>query len=155
MNLDLIQLERVSHSDLEIIVEWHEEHVKINFPGSLYLPSLFRKIIYPAFDNPGDNLMNKIVVDGTMAAFYWIETKQDLYKSHGLYHELRYFHIDKPYRKQGLGSKMMEFVDKDVISSGGKELRLGTSACNEAAVSLYKKSGFKITRLIMEKKYGD
>lgn len=151
MTLDQIRLEKVSRCDLEKVVKWHKEHVLINFPGSMYLPDAFRKIIYPAFDDGEHNRMIKIVLGSRMIAFYWIESKQDQYKMYDWYCELRYVHIAKRYRGKGLGTLIMASVEKDALLAGAHEIRLGTHASNDAALKLYEKSGFKISRVIMEK----
>jgi len=54
------------------------------------------------------------------------------------------FHFLKDYRGEGLGSKLIKEALNWLWKNGAKEIELGTQGGNEAAVSFYKKHGFKI-----------
>jgi len=54
------------------------------------------------------------------------------------------FHFLKDYRGEGLGGKLIKEALDWLWKHGVKEIELGTQGGNEAAVSFYKKHGFKI-----------
>ena len=55
---------------------------------------------------------------------------------------LRHIFVDRSFRRQGLGRKVMEILMKEVWPEG-KRLAVGVLSDNEAAFSFYKSIGFK------------
>ena len=55
---------------------------------------------------------------------------------------LQAFRVDKNYKKQGLGQKLIEYVLKDLESEGYTEFTIGVEEDNEIAKHIYFKYGF-------------
>ncbi len=55
---------------------------------------------------------------------------------------LQAFRLDKKYRKQGLGQKLIEYALKDLESQGYTEFTIGVEEDNEIAKHIYFKFGF-------------
>ncbi|MEM2918186.1 MAG: N-acetyltransferase [Candidatus Altiarchaeota archaeon] len=62
---------------------------------------------------------------------------------------IKYIAIAKEYRGQGHGTEMMEMALRNIIKS--KRVILRTWLTNKVAISLYKKFGFQIYRILDEK----
>ena len=54
------------------------------------------------------------------------------------------FRIRPEYRNKGLGSYILEFIEKDLIQQGFSRLTLNVAKDNEGAIKLYKRKGYKI-----------
>ena len=55
--------------------------------------------------------------------------------------------IDKEFRNQGIGTRLLEFVKKYAKENGFTELRLTVNEENENAIHLYEKVGFKVRNI--------
>lgn len=53
--------------------------------------------------------------------------------------------VHEKYRRQGVGSFAMNFVEKFARSTGRGNIYIHTTADNTAAIALYKKSGYAVT----------
>lgn len=62
--------------------------------------------------------------------------------------------VHEKYRKQGVGSFAMNFVNELALSTGRRHINIHTTADNKAALALYKKSGYTVTAE-SEQQYGD
>ena len=62
------------------------------------------------------------------------------------------FWIDEAYRRRGYASQTLKVLEGKVRQMGMNEIKLHAFAHNQAAVSLYQKTGFEITDLSMSKK---
>ncbi len=58
------------------------------------------------------------------------------------------FEIREPYRNSGHGTALLLAVLSDLFAIGPLPVRLQVSGSNEAALSLYKKTGFQITEIL-------
>ena len=75
--------------------------------------------------------------DGEVVGFYIISTIADLV-------EIFTIAVDKNYREEGIGSKLLSHLINYAESVGATEIWLEASTKNIAAVNLYQKYGFKI-----------
>jgi ribosomal-protein-alanine acetyltransferase len=57
------------------------------------------------------------------------------------------------YRRQGIGSILLEAAEKEAASRGVKRMVLETATTNKAAIALWKKHGYRETEVI-ESYYG-
>lgn len=57
------------------------------------------------------------------------------------------------YRRQGIGSLLLNAAEKEMISRGGKRMVLETATANKAAIALWEKHGYRQMG-IMESYYG-
>ena len=131
----------------KLVAIWHEDHVKINFPDSKYKKSIFIN----SLKRKPKNEMSMVKVGDEYVGFLWLKRERDIFKE--LYFcNLKYIHVIPEYRSKGVGSYLMKEVDKYSKRNGCCEIRLGTSVSNKRAINLYKKCGFVIKRVLMEKK---
>ena len=75
--------------------------------------------------------------DGEVIGFYIISTIADLV-------EIFTIAVDKRYRQEGIGSKLLDHLINEAYDLGESEIWLEASTKNTAAVNLYQKYGFKI-----------
>ena len=61
-------------------------------------------------------------------------------------------HIEKEYRKQGIGQKLLKESEKWLKKKGKSEVGLDVSTWNNKAIGLYKKMQFKDKSIKLEKK---
>ena len=55
--------------------------------------------------------------------------------------------VDKDYRNQGIGKKLLEFIKEYAKDNGCTDLRLTVNEENVNAIHLYKKVGFKVKNI--------
>jgi putative acetyltransferase len=60
--------------------------------------------------------------------------------------ELRRMYVDPAYRKRRLARMMLEFAEQTCRDAGTPVLTLSTSELQQAALALYRKSGFRLVR---------
>lgn len=150
-------IRRVCRSDLITLADWHEEHVAINFPDSKFKRNLFLislKDALTAMKKGKKEVMFKIIRNREIAGWLWLKIIFDIFKDYH-YCDLHYIHIAPKYRGQGLGRELMILADLWAQNHGAKEIRLGTAYDNEVSINLYQKCGYKIKRILMEKKYAN
>jgi ribosomal-protein-alanine N-acetyltransferase len=58
--------------------------------------------------------------------------------------------VDPTSQNQGIGLHLLKAAEQEMIHKGIKKIRLEVSATNHAAITLYKKEGFKIISRIKE-----
>jgi ribosomal protein S18 acetylase RimI-like enzyme len=58
------------------------------------------------------------------------------------------------YRKNGLGTKLIEHVEKGIRKIGAKEIRLGVVEENTAAIHFWKRNKYKLLEIRPPAKYG-
>ena len=139
--------------DIETLCEFHRDHVKINFPDSLYVDSLWPDQVRKEAATNRDGLL--MVIDSASIAeigFLWLKVQPDPFKSGLLWGDLHYIHLAPVARGRGLGEKLMQFIEEFFTKRGAKEIRLGTDARNAASRKLYDKLGYEVKRVIYEKK---
>lgn len=145
----------LTRKDVDIILNWHREHVKINFPDSKYKKELFRKILLTDLramerDIRKDISLLKMSEGKKIVGFLWLKKVFDPYKEKN-YCDLHYIHVAPEYRGKGIGGQLMNIADVWCEKKKIKEIRLGTSVNNFGAYNLYKNHGFETKRLLMEK----
>lgn len=138
--------------DMETICEFHKDHIRINFPGSMYKEKLFKKIVKNEYKKEPDGFL--IVVDPKTAesiGFLWLSTRYDPYRE-TKYGYIHYIHLIPEYRGKGIGAILMKKAESYFRKKGASFLQLGTYANNVASTKLFKKVGYEVKRLVMEKK---
>ncbi len=55
--------------------------------------------------------------------------------------------FDHSKRNSGIGSKLMETIQREAVSCKARMIVLETQSCNEAAIAFYRKNGFTIIGL--------
>lgn len=131
----------------EQLWKWHKEHTKINFPTQK--PD--KKKAREDFKNHvqwGYILENE---KKKKIGFVWYDIKNNFYenKEEGL---IRYLHVDKEYRNQGIGKFLMNFAEEELRIMGAKFITLGTHVDNFDALSFYNEIGYLPYRITFRKK---
>jgi len=149
------QFEKISSADLATICDWHREHVKVNFPDSKYKRALFYAKLWGNFQvmqlDDRWTILFKAMDKKRMVGFLWLKLERDRFKDL-FYCDLHYIQVSPEYRNKGIGIKLMEKAQEWAKKQKCQEIRLGTNVHNKAAIGLYHKCGYKITRVLMEKK---
>ena len=60
--------------------------------------------------------------------------------------ELRRMYLDSEYRGQGLSQKMLDHAERHARQRGFRYMILSTAELQAAAVKLYEKSGYELTK---------
>jgi len=60
-------------------------------------------------------------------------------------------YVDRQYRKHGIGTKIMQMLEKYLVDSGCNTIRIGVFAPNYLAHKLYEKFGYKDRNIDMTK----
>lgn len=63
------------------------------------------------------------------------------------YH-ISFLAVSKPYRGQGLGTKLIEFAEEKAKDAGYETLSLYTFSCQTSSIKLYLKMGMMVTKVI-------
>lgn len=81
--------------------------------------------------------------DGQLMGILW-------YQPEGMFHSFPYVHmlaVDEKYQHQGIGTKLMDFLEKDVLTRGGSRIRtklfLVTADFTPVAEQMYIDRGFE------------
>jgi len=74
-----------------------------------------------------------------------------LYKKNSDIAGLEILNVDPIHQGKGIGKKLLNAAEKEMLSEGIKKIRLEVSTGNQRAINLYEKSGFRKTSLL--KKY--
>jgi ribosomal protein S18 acetylase RimI-like enzyme len=57
----------------------------------------------------------------------------------------------EPYRRQGIGSQLMQAAETYAISRGATRIRVGVLAGNSGALRLYRNMGYRESEIVLEK----
>ncbi len=60
--------------------------------------------------------------------------------------------VESSFRNRGIGRRLIEFIEEYTLNNGIEFMELVVTSSNDRAVNLYKKCGFNVTRLQLEKK---
>ncbi|MFF0740318.1 GNAT family N-acetyltransferase [Streptomyces sp. NPDC004111] len=62
--------------------------------------------------------------------------------------------VHEPYRRQGYGSAILAAAEELVVSEGRTALALDVVGSNEAAIALYRRSGYEVSSMSLRKGLG-
>ncbi|NII54568.1 GNAT superfamily N-acetyltransferase [Lutibacter sp. SG786] len=65
---------------------------------------------------------------------------------HGEYVELKYMYVLPACRGMGLGKQMLEALEQQVLSAGGKTVKLETGPAQTESIELYERAGYRRCR---------
>jgi ribosomal protein S18 acetylase RimI-like enzyme len=134
--------------DLELLWQWHKEHVAINFPTQKPDKNLF----FTDLNDPKSSGQKHIIVDisGNKVGFIWFDMKQNPYEK-CLEGSIRYIHIDENHRKKGIASAALKHAECIFKAAGVSFVTLGTNINNKPSNELYKQLRFKPVRILYRK----
>lgn len=92
-----------------------------------------------------------VAINGEIVGFVTYECQQDRFKrsvERGFIHNL---FVKEPYRGLGLGTKLLEAAEAELIERGVDVVRLEAMATNEKAHEFYRNRGFRPHRVVFQK----
>lgn len=137
-------------NDLDVISDFHKEHVKINFPDQrgVFL-NFFHENLKLASEQEPEGMI--VLEDGGKPiGFLWLFTFFNKYRESWI-GQINYIHIDKKFRGKGYGDKLLKEAMKYFKNKGVKGVRASVMTANDASVKLFEKAGFKPKKMIMER----
>ncbi len=144
-----IILRDLKPEDINSLIEFHKKSISINFPGIRPAPKNFKNNLLKWFKKEprGINVLEK---EGKVIGYMWLNTKYNSFrkKRFGL---IRQLFIKEGYRGRGLAKQLVKFAEEYFKKRGANYMELKVTLINKAAISLYKKAGFKEKRVVMEK----
>jgi len=133
-----MKIQKATQNDLKKIAELRKNTLE-NF-NLKYLPKSDIKVLITM------NSYKNLLWRNKYADMFCINDKNKIIGTLDLYkNEIKGFYIHQDYLKKGLGTKLLEFVEKHASKKGFKKLKLVT---NQSAVGFYIKKGFKIKKRI-------
>ena len=72
-----------------------------------------------------------------------------LYRDDGKYYYMRHLYVDRDFRRQRIATQLLDWMYANVWTD--KKVRLDVLVHNESAIAFYKKYGFMVRVLRMEK----
>lgn len=145
-----------------------EFHCKVNYSSNTYSPGKrpsydkyrqkwlllegeqFFEYICGRFER--NEILIKMIVSGenSIIGYFYADLVQsiewDVYKA-----EIGDIFVEDSYRKQGIGTKILDTIEKECRRKGINLIRSGTGAHNIGSVRLHEKAGFVISRYEYEK----
>jgi ribosomal protein S18 acetylase RimI-like enzyme len=143
-------------SDADTICAFQQDTYSLNFPDFHFTRSFAQAFRHDLLRAALDSQHGLFVLDGRapehggIAGFLWVVVCENSWTSE------RYGYVNNVYvsptlRGQSLGVELMRQADDFFRSRGVRRVRLTVTAANEAAASLYHRSGYRVTRWEMEK----
>eukprot|EP00455_Lapot_gusevi_P010443 TRINITY_DN14724_c0_g1_i2.p1 TRINITY_DN14724_c0_g1~~TRINITY_DN14724_c0_g1_i2.p1 ORF type:complete len:181 (+),score=27.24 TRINITY_DN14724_c0_g1_i2:28-543(+) len=116
------------------------DYIQESLAGDLASPAALRAEFLTRQDSPRDHFWvvetNESIIGG-MVALQCLDPERKI-------GELRRMSVDKPFRRQKLGSKLMLNLVEFARSEGYDSVVLTTPEVNEPAIRLYQRFGFQI-----------
>ena len=137
--------------DFRALLDAQCDLYQLNFPRFICTPVFLAdqaQRLRVAGRRPLENGIFILDDNGTMAGFVWVAVRMDL---QGAYGSVDQVYLKPEYRRQGLGSLLMEAAEDFVRRQGLKIARLYVTQENHDAVRLYERSGYAVTRYEMER----
>ena len=108
--------------------------------------------IYEKFDSQDSDVF-AAVTDGMICGFAvvdYVHKPQSLYSNAQSYYNVVEFGVDEKYRRQGVATKLIEFMKADAAEKGFDRIELDMWEFNEGARLFYESAGFTTYRRYME-----
>jgi ribosomal-protein-alanine N-acetyltransferase len=134
-------------ADSEKICGYKGESVKEDFPGCPFDREMYRRMLLE-FASRMPDFVKIAEVEGKVAGYIWFRMFESVVGPFGRVEDL---FVEKKYRDRGIGRRLLSCAEDCLRSRGAGKLKLTVTETNEKAISLYRKMGYKVTRLRMEK----
>ncbi|MBQ9765621.1 MAG: GNAT family N-acetyltransferase [Lachnospiraceae bacterium] len=85
-----------------------------------------------------------------MACVDYVRRPETLYSQARNYYHVQEIAVDEAYRRQGVATEMLGFMNEDAKKRGLNKIELDVWAFNESAIEFYEAMGFRVTRRWME-----
>ena len=113
--------------------------------------STTRELIENSLSNNAQEVVCVAVEDGTVVGFVCGQLfKSMCYRSH--YAEITELYVRDEYRRRGIGSRLLAFIEQHFIEMGIRDFQLFTGQSNTGAQALYEASGYARSDELMYRK---
>ena len=146
--MEIKQIQNI-HEALEILWQHDVENQKINFPHDQPNRSLFEKNILESYREQPQGfffLFDQEKIIGSLL----LRMKINPFRNQQ-YGEVWYIYLDSAYRGKGLGATLLEHAEQYFKQNKCSYIFAGISASNPGSNALFEKTGYKKTRIILEK----
>jgi ribosomal protein S18 acetylase RimI-like enzyme len=130
------------------------ESYRLNFPGKgglhEFAESRYKDMI--RFCKDGSAMLIGAFVDRKIIGFLWAYKRSFLGETRLHISEIA---VDSAYRGQGVGTKLLDCIERIAFDEGIQTMELMATKENENVIRFYEKQGFYVTRLQFEKKVKD
>lgn len=148
--MEIKKIEDINNA-LELLWKYDQDHQKINFPKDKPNYEKFKDGILKEYDEEPQGFFF-VYEDDKIIGYLRLITRFNPYRQQK-YGDVRFVHLDNLNRGKGYGTKLLEFADEYFKKNGCKYAFAGVSVFNPASNAVFKKSGYKESRIIMEKEY--
>jgi len=135
--LDQVTIRQLGKADLRAL-EWEGEfiHFRRLYASAYERARMGLALLWGAF-LPGDRLIGQLFIQLLSDRLELADGSRRAY--------LYSFRIRPAYRGNGLGTRMLEVIEQDLIARGYEILTLNVAKDNTRAQALYRRLGFRIT----------
>ncbi len=143
------RLEDVIELDAEISWEFVDERVKSSMSYEEY-KKRHRELFFELLHEPGEHVIFGAFVGGRLVGIAWAKERWDTVD----YVKVLYLldlEVRQEFRGRGIGSKLMEAVERYCREKGYPKVVLRVEVTNEDAMSWYESLGFRRRAIILEK----
>lgn len=135
-----MEIVRAELTDVQILADLNRRLIKDeHHPNSMNINQLTQRM-KTWLENEYDCYLAK--ENGIIVAYC-------LYRDEGKHYYMRQLYVDRKHRGQGIATRFLNWLYENIWTD--KRVRLDVLAHNEGAVAFYKRYGFKIGVLRMEK----
>jgi ribosomal protein S18 acetylase RimI-like enzyme len=136
--------------DLNFCLESLAETHRLNFPEVPVSEELLEDL-RPRFQSAVEVLGHTVLVydDGGPEGFVWYVVSE--YPGRGPVAHVNDLYVAPGMRGRGVGEGLMQAMEERVAAEGVTEIELTVSLVNQAALRLYRKLGYEVTRHLMVK----
>ncbi len=137
--------------DLQTVLQFQHEIYERNFPGFEVTQEFlnnFARQLRAADRSPAERLWI-LEEDGQICGFVWgalITSMVDEFVGY-----IKNIYVAPELRGQGYGQRLLEIAEEWFRGEGAPKAVLDASVCNQQALSLYTKAGYRTERLRMAK----
>lgn len=150
-----IEIRMISGVDLEknrnILIELLNENNEINFPDRSDLEKFainnYQDMV--RFNKDNSAILVGAYLNGTIVGFIWAY-RRDFFGEKRIH--ITHIVVDSKIRGRGVGTKLMDTLEKLSIQEEIFKIDLMTTFTNENAMNFYKAKDFSIARVQLEKK---
>jgi ribosomal protein S18 acetylase RimI-like enzyme len=111
-----------------------------------------RKELYRARLSSGDGFLVLASVSGEVAGYAFVcleDGPDDTFRVGERYAEIYSLSVAESARGQGIGTRLLDFVDWELARRGVAETKIAVMAGNEAAQRLYERRGFRLAESVL------
>jgi mycothiol synthase len=138
-------------TDFRAVLDAQCDLYQLNFPRFVCTPQFLAEQgarLRQAARRPYEHALFVLEDEGEVQGFVWTVIRMDL---QGLFGSVDQVYLKPAYRGRGLGARLMEAAHRHLAEAGVAYVRLYVTESNRAAVSLYRRLGYDVIRLEMER----